>query len=82
VCYVGAVVRTSTVGGKTTRTTNLTVRGANLPEVTPLYPLDVADVVRRRWTDTCWTATARAQAAQQLIKELKLPRQPQPQATP
>jgi hypothetical protein len=82
VCWVGAVVRTSTVGAKTTRTTNLTVRGTNLPEVTPLYPLDVADVVRRRWTDTCWTAAARARAAQQLIKELKLPRQPQPQATP
>jgi hypothetical protein len=82
VCYVGAVVRTSTVGGKTTRTTNLTIRGANLPEVAPLYPLEVADVVRRRWSDTCWTAAARVQAADQLIKELKLPRQPQPQATP
>ena len=81
-CWVGAVVRTNTVGSKTTRTTNLTLRDANLPEVSPLYPLDVADVVRRRWTDTCWTATARAQAAQLLIKELKLPRLPQPQATP
>jgi hypothetical protein len=82
VCYVGAVIRTSTVGGKVTRTTNLTVRGTNLPEVAPLYPLEVADVVRRRWADTCWTAAARTQAAQQLIKELRLPKQPQPQPTP
>lgn len=82
VCYVGAVIRTRTVGGKTTRTTNLTVRGANLPEVAPLYPLEVADAVRQRWKETCWTAAARARAAQQLIKELKLPRRPQPQATP
>jgi hypothetical protein len=50
--------------------------------VAPLYPLEVADVVRRRWADTCWTAAARTQAAQQLIKELKLPKQPQPQPTP
>lgn len=81
-CYVGAVVRVRTVAGKRIKETNLTFREANLPEMAPLYPLDVADIIRRRWSDVCWTQAAREQAARQLIKDLKLKRQGQLQTTP
>jgi hypothetical protein len=80
-CYVGAVVRVRTVGGKQIKETNLTFREANLPEMAPLYPLDIADIIRRRWSDICWTQAAREQAARQLIKDLKLKRQRQLQTT-
>jgi len=81
-CYVGAVVRVRTVAGKQIKETNLTFRATNLPEVAPLYPLDVADIIRRRWSDVCWTPAVREQAVRQLIKDLKLQRQRQLQTTP
>ena len=81
-CYVGAVVRVRTVAGKQIKETNLTFRETNLPEMAPLYPLDVADIVRRRWSDVCWTQAVLKQAARRLIKDLKLKRQGQLQMTP
>lgn len=81
-CYVGAVVRVRKVAGKTIKETNLTFRGTNLPEMAPLYPLNVADIVRRRWSDFCWPQPVREQTARQLIKDLKLKRQEQMQPIP
>ena len=76
-CWVGAVVRVRNVGAKRIKETNLTVRGASLPEVAPLYPLEVADVVRQRWSDVCWTPAAKEAAARKVARNAKLPRQAQ-----
>ncbi len=81
-CWVGAVIRIRTVGTQKIKETNLSLRGANLPEMVPLYPLEVADLVRRRWSDVCWTPAARERAAMKLAQELRLKRQRQPQTTP
>lgn len=77
-CWVGAVVKVRTVGGSQVRETNITYGGANLPEVAPLYPFDVAEIVRRRWTDVCWTDMARLEVARQIARALRLPAQPGP----
>jgi len=69
--YVGAVIKV--IKGK--RITNLTYRGATLPEVAPLYPLDVADIVRKHWTSV-WTSQLQERTARQVIKELRLKKKP------
>lgn len=69
--YVGAVIKIV----KGNKITNLTFRGANLPEVAPLYPLDVAELVRKHWVDF-WTRALQEQTARQLIKELRLRKNP------
>jgi hypothetical protein len=71
--YVSAVIRIATVGGKKVKLTNLTYREANLPEVAPLYPLEVADIIRKHWS-TYWSAQRKAETARELIKKLKLKR--------
>jgi hypothetical protein len=71
-CYLGANIRYRTVGTQKVKENNLTLRGANLSEVAPMYPLEVADVVRRYWTQTCWSQSEREQLARAIAKELKL----------
>jgi hypothetical protein len=73
-CYVGANIRYRTVGGRKIKENNLTFRGANLSEVAPMYPLDVADIVRQHWSSTCWLRDARQKVGKSLVKELKLKR--------
>jgi len=72
--WVRAVVTTTTVRGETRRTTNLTYRGGSLPEMAPLYPLDVADIARRYWSKVYWTEARRKDIARSLAKQLKLTR--------
>ena len=73
-CWVRAGIRFRTVGKKEIKENNLTFRGGNLSEVAPLYPLDVADLVRGHWTNTCWSQAARERTAKDLARELKLKR--------
>jgi hypothetical protein len=72
--YVGAIVKTTTVRGVKRRVTNLTHRGVNLPEMAPLYPLDVADVIRKYWSTVYWTQVRKETVATSLAKRLKLAR--------
>lgn len=74
-CYVRAVVTSRKVGTSVQRTTNLTYGGANLPEMAPLYPLAVADVVRKHWDNVCWTPSIRRAEAQALATALRLKKQ-------
>jgi hypothetical protein len=69
--YVRAVI--NVIKGK--KITNLTFRGANLPEMAPLFPLDVADIVRKHWANF-WTKDLQEKTARQLIKELRLRKNP------
>jgi len=69
--YVGAVIKI--IGGK--KFTNLTYRGANLPEMAPLYPLDVAEIVRKHWASV-WTKALQDKTARELIRELRLKKNP------
>lgn len=74
-CFVRAVVTTRKVGTTVIRTTNLTYGGANLPEMVPMYPFAVADIVRKHWDKVCWTAVAKRTVAQALATELRLKKQ-------
>lgn len=69
--YVRAVINIV----KGNKITNLTFRGANLPEMAPLYPLDVAEIVRKHWA-SFWTTALQEQTARQLIKGLRLKKNP------
>lgn len=71
-CYVSANIKYRTVAGRRIKVNNLTFRGGNLSEVAPLYPLDVANIVRQYWSSTCWLQAARQQLAKILAKELKV----------
>lgn len=71
-CYVRAVVNVRKIGTTVHRTTNLTYGGANLPEMAPLYPLAVADIVRQHWDTVCWTPTVKRAEAQGLARALRL----------
>jgi hypothetical protein len=71
-CYVGANIRYRTVAGRKIKENNLTFRGANLSEVAPIYPLEVADIARQYWSSACWSREARQRVAKSLAKELKL----------
>jgi hypothetical protein len=72
--WVRATATTKTVAGTTTRVTNLTLRGAPLPEMAPLYPAEVADIARKYWSDTYWTDGRRKDVATALVRRLGLPR--------
>ena len=74
-CYVRAVVTTTKVGSTVKRTTNLTYGGANLPEMAPLYPLAVADIVRKHWDTVCWTARSKRDAAKAIATDMRLKQQ-------
>jgi hypothetical protein len=73
-CYVRANIKVPvrTVGGKRVIENNLTFRGANLSEMAPTHPLEVADIVRRYWSNVCWSQAKREKAARELAKELRL----------
>jgi subtilisin family serine protease len=51
---------------------NKTLRGGNLAEMAPMYPNEVAEIIRRYWTDEFWTGATREAIAKALAKELKL----------
>lgn len=71
-CYVRANIKYRTGKGKKIKENNLTFRGGNLSEVAPVYPLEVADIVRKYWSSTCWSQAARQRLVKTLAKELKL----------
>jgi hypothetical protein len=68
--YIKAVIKFV----KNVKVTNLTYRGANLPEMAPLYPLEVADIFRKYWSEVYWSKERKESAANKLIKELRLKR--------
>jgi hypothetical protein len=70
--WVKANIKQIKKGGKTTKVNNLTYQGVNLSEMAPLYPLQVADLVRKYWSDVYWTKALREKTAKTLIKALKL----------
>jgi hypothetical protein len=72
-CNLGANIRYRMVAGKKVKENNLTLNGANLSEVAPVHPLEVADIVRRHWSQVCWSPAEREQLARKLAKEVKLP---------
>jgi hypothetical protein len=72
--WVRATATSRVVGGKKTHVTNLTLRGGPLPELAPLYPEEVRDIVRTFWKDAYWTAARRKEVASALVRQLRLPR--------
>lgn len=77
-CYFGANIKYRTVTGRKIKENNLTFNGANLSEVAPVHPLEVANIVREHWEKTCWSPGKREKLAKAVAKELKLPATVQP----
>lgn len=50
----------------------LMFKGVNLAEMAPLYPGEVAAIVRKYWHDKCWSDVAKENAAKKVIKATKL----------
>ena len=69
--YIRAVIKIAKVGGAIVKVTHLTYRGANLPEAAPLYPLEVADIIRKHWS-AVWSTERKLDTARNLIRRLTL----------
>jgi len=74
-CYVRAVVIRKKIGSTVKRTTNLTYGGGTLPEMAPLYPFAVADIVRKHWDTVCWNAKSKREAAKAVATDMRLKRE-------
>jgi hypothetical protein len=69
---IKANIKKVTKGGKTFKVNNLTYKGVNLSEMAPLYPVEVADLIKKYWSDVYWTKALKDETAKKLIKTLKL----------
>lgn len=70
--WVGAVItRRRRNDGTTARQTNLTLRGASLPQMAPMYPDEVATIVRNHWRNTYWTQARQDVVARKAIRRLR-----------
>ena len=70
--YVRTVVkRVKRRDGSRRRKTNLTLRGGSLPEMTPLYPQEVAQIQRDYWHQTYWTQKRQNRIARSTIRKLR-----------
>lgn len=70
--WIKANIKKVKKGEKTVKVSNLTYRGVNLSEMAPLYPLEVADLAKKYWSNVSWTTTLKEKMAKTLIKTLKL----------
>ena len=53
------------------RVNNLTYNGVNLSEMAPIYPNEVAEIIRTYWRDVYWTEERKKSTAKDMIRRLK-----------